>query len=92
MSFLLIGFGDLLGAFVIIPQKLEIFLILKAILDMKGERQEIKHILAHFFIVVGHCIEEGFLISEDVVVDQMVMHFALLDLGGFDELSVLEVS
>ena len=41
---------------------------------MKSQWQIIEDILSLFSIVGSHCVEKGFLISEDIIVDKVVMH------------------
>lgn len=88
---LLLRLADFLGPFVVIPQKLEISLIFKSLPDMKSQRQVIEHILLLLPIVVGHCIEEGLFVAEHVVVDQVVMHTALLNFCALCEVVVFYV-
>ena len=76
IGFILITLVDLLISFMIVPQKLEIFLIFQPFSDMKGQRNNIEDMLTGLLIVISHGIEKSFLVAEYIVIDQMIMHFA----------------
>lgn len=91
LALLLIVLGHLLRPLMVVPQKLEILLILHAICDVEGEWQEIKHLLMSISVIIGHSVEEGLLVTDDVIVDEMVLHPLLPDLIGTDAESVFQV-
>ena len=47
---------------------------------MKGQRNNIEDVLSGLLIIVGHGVEESFLVAEYIVVDEMIMHFDFFDL------------
>jgi len=73
-GFILVIFDDFFGSFVIIPQKLKIFLIFKPILDMESQREIVKHLQIHLFVVIGHRIKQSLFIANHVVIYQVVVH------------------
>jgi hypothetical protein len=84
LSLLLIVLGHLLSPLMVVPQKLEILLILHAISDVEGERQKIKDLLMGIPVIIGHSIEEGLLVTNDVIVEKVVLHPLLPDLFSTD--------
>lgn len=88
---LLIALVDLFVPFMIVPQKLEVSLVLKTFLHVESQREEIKHILVLFLIIVSHRVEQGFLVADHVVVYQMILHALLLDFTSSDCSAGLEV-
>lgn len=55
-------------------QEVRILLIIDAFFDMEWKRKEIEDSFANWFIVLGHRIQEGFFVADDVVVGKMVLH------------------
>jgi hypothetical protein len=82
-AFISIRLVDLFVPFMVVPQELKIFLVLKTILDVEGQRQIIEHVLISGLVVLAHSAEKGFLVSKNVVVDEMILHAALADLRLF---------
>lgn len=91
MPFFLTCFGDFLGPFVIVLDELKVLLVLKSILDVEGKRKITEDIFLDIFVIVGHRIEESLLIPQDVVIDEMIMHFLFVYLADFHNLAILEV-
>lgn len=63
MTFFLTGFGDFFGPLVVVFKKLEVLLVLKTIFDMEGQWEITEYVFFDLFIVVGHGVEEGFLVA-----------------------------
>lgn len=74
----------------VVLQKLEIFLVFHSIFDMEGQRQKIKDFLIGLFIIIGHSIEQSFLIAYYIVIYKMVVHSKIFYLLRFDVLAVFE--
>jgi hypothetical protein len=81
LPFLLAAFGYFLCPLMIVPQKLEIILIFKSIFNVKSEGKIIEYILFHLLVIVAHCVKEGLLITQNIVIDKMIVHAAFLQLA-----------
>lgn len=69
---------DFFSPFVVVLQKLEILFVFHTIFDMEGQRQKIKDFLIGLFIIIGHSIEQGFLIANHIIINKMVVHSNVL--------------
>jgi hypothetical protein len=61
----------------VILQEFEKSRILHALSYMESEGEKVKDLQTSFSIVISHCIEKGFFISNDIVVYQMIVHSLL---------------
>lgn len=75
----------------IILQKLEVALVFKSFLDVKGQRQVFEDILLYLSIIVGHRIKQSFLVPQDVVVDEVVVHPLIPNLWPFYYFLIFEI-
>ena len=67
----------------VVPQELKIFFVLKTILDVEGQRQIIEHVLIPGLVILAHSAEKSFLVSKNVVVDQVILYATLAHLRLF---------
>jgi len=57
------------GSLMIIPQKLEILLVLQLIFDVKSQRKKVKNIKIIFFIILAHGIKQCLFIADYIVIN-----------------------
>lgn len=50
---------------------------------MEGQRKICEDVFFEIFVVIGHRVEEGLLIAENVVIDEMVVHLLFVYLADF---------
>ena len=90
-SFFLVVFGDLFGSLLVILQEVEVLLVVEAVLDVEGEGEVLEDVVFLLAVVVGHRVEQGFLVPQHVVVHQVVVHLLLPDIPRPHCRLVLEV-
>jgi hypothetical protein len=75
---------------VVVLEKLKIFIVFHSVLDVEGEGEVFEDFELEFMVEVGHGVEEGFLVADDVVVDEMVVQSLLFDVRTLYEFAILE--
>lgn len=76
----LLGIFSLFWSLMVMPQKLEIAFIIKPILNMESERKVIENIISLLLIIQSHCFEQSLLISNHIIIYQMIMHLLATNL------------
>ncbi len=69
----LFHFLDLLRNRVKVVQKLQVLIVFKSVLDVESQRQVVEHLFALFCVVLVHQAEQSFLVTNHVVVYQVVV-------------------
>lgn len=72
-------------------KKLIVNLVLQTLLHMERQRQVIKNLLPTLRIVDTHGMEQSFLVADDVVIDEMVLHFGQPYIFGFNLQLIIEI-
>lgn len=87
---LLIWLLDVFASFVIILKKLVPTVILKSVFYVKGQRKIVENVLIDGRVVVAHGVEKSLLVSNHIIVYQMVLELLVADLWWSDHLLVFE--
>lgn len=71
---------------VVVSEKFEVIIILYTFLYVKSMRKVIKNVIILFLIIQSHSFKQCFFIANNVVINKMIVHFLLLNLGHtFDD-------